>query len=114
MVDGGRRTPLKGFSYKGKRYLIVPHKDRKTRSGKVKKSGMRGGKPFVINKGGNLILVKRSGKKRYSLIVLGLLIRSTQYKRKTLDWTDQESTFIPKTYRAEFIKSMTQAARTAR
>lgn len=113
LVDGGRRRPQIGINHKGKRYLLVPHRDMKTKSGRLKK--IKSKNPFVINKGDDLWLVYRKYKRKaYPLEFVGRLVDETTYDEGQYPLRSISADYIGKHFQRNWRKAMMRAARSAR
>lgn len=115
-VVGSLETPRAGFTVDGTRYLLIPHPNRRTASGRLKRLPGNTSKPFAIKtKAGALVLVVRKNIKRRTdnLIPLGLLVTQKQYRRKVA-WDREVDRVIVREWPRAFRSNMVEAARTAR
>ena len=114
-IEGGITLPERGIAYKGKKYLLVPAKGKRTKRGRLKDVGNRlGSRPFVIKaKSGALLLVARLSADRKDLFVFGKLEEQTEHEAR-FDWQGEVDAVIEKEFRVAFVERMVKAARTAR
>lgn len=117
LSGGAKRTPIKGVEYEGKKYLVMPSDDRtRTTRGKLKKLPKGNSKPFIIRTRakGQLLYVKRKRKKKARpLILIGILVEESLYKRDTFSWRKM-TRGVPTIWEKEFKREMVRAARTAK
>lgn len=114
-IEGGEQKPKQGITFNGKKYLLIPNKDRRNKRGYLKDlpASVTSG-AFPIRSGDNLVLVVRRtfrGKER--LLPLGLLVEEAKWE-SAFDWDAEVNRVIGNTFPDAFARRMEQAARSAR
>lgn len=113
LIDGGRREALVGIKHNGESYLIVPSKEAKTPSGRLRKIP-KNKKTFVFEHDDGLLLAYRKTKKRTPLVVVGKLVLKTDYDSKTYNHPDVVTDYIQRNWPKHWLDGMEKAAATAR
>ncbi len=111
LVEGGDRQAMIGIQYNGARYLLVPSKEMKTGTGKLKHLK---GTPFVVELNGDLLLAYRKGKARLPIQIVGRLVLETSYKRDTFGRDVVWSSYIRQHWERNWSDAMVKAVRSMR
>lgn len=113
LIAGGQRKALQGIIHNGQRYLIVPSREFKTATGKLRRIP-RSKKAFVFEHNDSLLLAYRKTKKRKPLVIVGRLVLRTEYDANTYDQPDVVTDYLDRHWPKHWLDAMERAAASAR
>lgn len=113
LAEGGERRPKVGINHKGRRYLLVPSKEMRTATGKLR--SLKSKNLFVFKSDNDsLLLAYRKTKKRLPLVIVGRLELETDYDADTYPHDEIVSDYIAKHWDRNWKQAMVRAARPAK